>query len=59
MYGNAVEVWYVDESGGRNTADVGDAVKVTSMDQSYQGASVLLYHREERVADATLPIVFP
>jgi hypothetical protein len=57
-YGSAVEAWYVDDAGGRGTADVGDAVKVTSMDQSYQGATVQLIHRGTLAGSVLLPIAF-
>ena len=58
FYGSAVEVWYVDDVGDANAADVGDAIKVTTMDQSFQGGTVLVYFRGSRAASANLPLAF-
>jgi hypothetical protein len=58
LYGSAVEVWYVDEAGGRQTADTGDAFKITSMDQTYQGGVVQVMYRGKQAASVSLPIVF-
>lgn len=58
FYGSAVEVWYVDDVGGANTADVGDAIKVTTMDQSFQGGVVIVDFRGSRAASANLPLAF-
>jgi hypothetical protein len=59
LYGSAVEVWYVDEVGDASTADEGDAFKVTSMDETYEGAHIEVLHRGDRVADIVLPTDFP
>jgi hypothetical protein len=59
-YGSAVEVWYMDSTGGRNQADAGDKLKVTGMDAGdYEGAYVEVMHRGERVASTPLPTDFP
>lgn len=58
LYGSAVEVWFVDDVGDANAADVGDAIKVTTMDQSYQGGLVIVNFMGSRAAAANLPLTF-
>ena len=53
MYSDSVEAWYVDEAGGRNKADAGDAIMVTGMDQPYQGGFVQVLSRGELVASSS------
>jgi len=59
MYSDSVEVWYLDEAGGRAVADAGDAIMVTGMDQSYQGGLVEVFYRGMKAADSKLPTTFP
>jgi hypothetical protein len=58
-YGDAVEVWYVDTTGNRDRADAGDAFKVTSMSEDYEGATVEVLRVGERVASTRLQTDFP
>lgn len=58
FYGSAVEVWFVDDVGNANAADAGDAIKVTTMDQSYQGGLVIVNFMGSRAAAANLPLAF-
>ena len=59
MYSDTVEVWYVDEAGDGKLVDAGDAIKITGMDESYQGARVQVLHRGDVAASLALPTDFP
>ena len=58
FYGSAVEAWYVERGGDANEADVGDAIKITSMSRSYQAGQVTVLYRGSTAATATLPLIF-
>ena len=58
FYGSAVEAWYVERGGDANEADVGDAIKITSMSRMYQVGQVTIMYRGSTVATATLPLIF-
>jgi hypothetical protein len=60
MYGSAVEVWYMDTTGGRNVADAGDKLKVTGMsDSEYEGATIQILHRGTLIGSSVMPTNFP
>jgi len=58
LYGYTVEVWYRDDGGSGDIADIADAIRVTSMTQGYQGATVDVMWRGSVVASAALPSIF-
>ncbi len=59
-YGSAVEVWYSDSTGGRETMDAGDAIMVTGMNAtSYEGATIQVIHKGNLAGSSLLPTDFP
>jgi len=58
-YGDSIEVWYVDSTGEGNAADPGDEVKLTGMDDGYQGATIEIDYKGRLVGDMRLTTNFP
>ena len=52
------EVWYQEVAGNEDRATVGDAFRITSMDRTYEGATVQVTRQGEVLATATLPVAF-
>ena len=53
-----VEFWYV-ETGGDTHLGAGDAFKITGTSLDYEGATILLEFRGNRIGSVTLPTNFP
>ena len=53
-----VEFWFV-ETGGNLQMNAGDAIKVTGMADTYEGATLELTKAGERIGSATMPTNFP
>jgi hypothetical protein len=53
-----VEIWYVDTDSDM-FVDAGDAMKITGMDDTYEGALVDLTYLGNRAGSVTLPTDFP
>ena len=53
-----VEFWYVETSAGDTMVGGGDAVKVTGMDTSYEGATIQMTKAGELIASVTLQTHF-
>lgn len=58
LYGTEPEVWYQEISGSAERVSVGDAIRVTSMSQDFEGATVQVTRQGEVLATATLPGTF-
>jgi hypothetical protein len=58
VYDTAPEAWYQEISGNGQRANVGDALRVTSLDTAFEGATVQLTRQGEVLATATLPGTF-
>ena len=58
LYGTEPEVWYQEVSGDPDRASVGDALRVTSMDRTFEGATLQVTRQGEVLATATLPGTF-
>lgn len=58
LYGTSPEVWYQEGSGDEELATAGDVIRITSMDQTFEGGQVLLVRAGEVLATADLPDVF-
>ncbi len=58
LYGTEPEVWFQEISGAADRASVGDAFRVTSMDRTFEGATVQVTRQGEVLAAATLPGTF-
>lgn len=56
--GIAIEFWYVETSASDMIVGGGDAVKVTGMDTSYEGATIQMTKAGELIASVTLPTNF-
>jgi hypothetical protein len=52
-----VEVWHIDTP-PMNRANTGDSIKLTGLDEGYQGATVLVFRGDERIGSTILPIDF-
>ena len=60
IYGDSVEVWYSDTTGGRDVANAGDGFVVSGMDAaSYEGATVQILHNDKLAGSSVLPTDFP
>jgi flagellin-like protein len=53
-----IEYWYVETTLNDNKMSAGDAIKITSMDDTYEGATVILKNSGEQLASITLPTDF-
>ena len=53
-----VEFWYVETSAGDTMVGEVDAIKVTGMDTSYEGATIQITKAGELIASVTLPTNF-
>jgi hypothetical protein len=51
------EFWYI-ETGGDLKMSAGDAIKITGMDATYEGATVILKKAGEQIGSITLPTDF-
>jgi len=58
IYGTEPEMWFQEISGAEDRVTVGDAFRITSMDRSYEGATVQVTRQGEILATATLPGTF-
>jgi hypothetical protein len=58
-YGGDVEVWYADSTGGRDTMDEGDAIRVTSMNLTLEGGNVRIFNVGGLAGSFPLPVDFP
>ena len=58
-YGGTVEAWYVDPTGGSDTMDAGDAIKVTSLNLTHEGWTVTIYSNSGQGGSFHLPSDFP
>ena len=56
--GVTVEFWYV-ETGANTQMNAGDAIKITGMADTYEGATLELTKAGERIGSATMPTNFP
>jgi hypothetical protein len=54
-----VQFWFVEVTTGDDKLDAGDGIKITGMDNTYEGADVEFTKGGERIASATLPTNFP
>ena len=58
IYGVDPDVWYQEVAGAEDRATVGDAFRITSMDRTYEGATVQVTRQGEVLATSTLPVTF-
>ncbi|NIP33368.1 MAG: hypothetical protein GWN18_00440 [Thermoplasmata archaeon] len=58
LYGTEPEMWYQEISGNAERANVGDALRITSMSKDFEGATVQITRQGEVLATATLPGTF-
>ncbi len=58
LYGTSPEVWYQEAAGDEELATAGDVIRITSMDQTFEGGKVLLVRAGEVLGTADLPDVF-
>ena len=58
IYGTEPEVWFQEISGAEDRATVGDGFRITSLDRTYEGATVQVTRQGEVLATATLPGTF-
>ena len=58
-YGGAVEAWYIDSTGGTDTMDEGDAIRVTSLNQTHEGWTVMISSSGGQAGSFHLPSDFP
>ena len=54
----ALEYWYVETSTGDTKMSAGDAIKITGMSTTYEGAQVILKKAGEQIGSITLPTDF-
>ena len=54
----SMEYWYVETSTGDTKMSAGDAIKITSMPDTWEGATVILKKSGEQLASITLPTDF-
>ena len=53
-----VEAWYIDKN-SNTLLDEGDTIKLTGMDDRYQGSTVEVLRAGEQIGTLTLPLNFP
>lgn len=56
--GTEPEAWFQEISGNTERASVGDALRVTSMDRTFEGATFQVTRQGEVLATATIPSTF-
>lgn len=57
-YGDSIEVWYIDSAGEGNAADPGDIIKITGMDDGYEGANIEITYKGNQIASMRLTTDF-
>ena len=58
-YGSTIEVWYIPLEAGASGVSPGEVIKLTGMDDGYEGAYVTIFNKDTQVGDSMLPTNFP